>query len=492
MVLASLLIMCQWFVFVSVRKYLFKRYVPVTRKLAYTVLGALGVGNFLFLRLGFDTSLLVPDSLARQVVLVVYFGYLGWVLAASLFFLVLGTAEGIFRFKDLVFSYAGDHTERHSPPEALSGEDVSRSPVLPEVIQHQATDRLDHEGTAEPPETGLGKTMASSSGNGIPNDVGDTMTSRRSFLKWSAAVGLATTTGFAGWGVAAAYREPDIEVFPFEHSALKGLSRDLVFVQVTDFHYGLFMRTPELEKLVATLNSIEADALFLTGDLLHSPMTPAREARPILKQLRSRRYGNFAVMGNHDFYAGERRAVRLFEGGGLRLLRDEWLTIKEGGVNLHLGGIDDPMENWLWGKDFPGFTSFMEKAPEAPGMRVLLSHRPNVLPLASQRGIDLILAGHTHGGQVILPLPNGRGGLSVARIASKFTHGWYTADKCRMYLSRGVGLTFVPWRVNCPPEIAVFHLKPPAAKRSPARHTGRRSLGTMLQTMRSTSSLLKG
>lgn len=461
-VLAALLIMCQWLVVLSIRKYLFNRYVPVTRKVAYTVLGLLGVGNLLFIRLGFDTSLLVPDSVGRQAVLVAYFGYLGWVLASSLFFLVLGTLEGIFRLKDLVFSSSGDHSECHVKPEALSGHDVSGSPVPPEGMQTKVTNGLDHGGRAKSVETTWGSAMASCCGRGVPDDMGDTMTSRRSFLKWSAAVGVATTTGFAGWGVAAAYREPSIEAFEFEHPALKGLNRDLVFIQITDFHYGLFMRSPDLERLVDTLNTIEADALFLTGDLLHSPVTPAREARPILKQLKPRRYGNFAVMGNHDFYAGERRAVRLFEGGGLRLLRDEWLTIREGSVNLHLGGIDDPMENWLWGKDFPGFTTFMKEAPADPGMRLLLSHRPNVLPLAAREGIDLIVAGHTHGGQVILPLPNARGGVSLARIASRFTHGWYTWDQCHMYLSRGVGLTFVPWRVNCPPEIAVLHLKAPA------------------------------
>jgi hypothetical protein len=77
--------------------------------------------------------------------------------------------------------------------------------------------------------------------------------------------------------------------------------------------------------------------------------------------------------------------------------------------------------------------------------------------------MDLVLSGHTHGGQVIMPTLMKRRGVSLARVAYPYTHGWYRSGQTRMYLNRGVGLTFVPWRLNCPPEIAVLRLGPESA-----------------------------
>lgn len=488
-IVGALLIMCQWYVFLSIRKFILQRGVPVTRKVAYTVLGILGVVNYVFIKVGFDPSLLLPDSLGRQVVLVSYFTYLGWVLVTSLFFLLLGTLESTLRFKDLVFSFAAARSgSSHSLGLSMQG-DAPSCNLWTEKVDDTSTEACCQGCKAESPGAPLREPTSSYRDEKLSSDVADTITSRRSFLKWSASVGLATTAGFAGWGVASAYREPEIEEFEFQHPALAGFNRSLTFIQITDFHFGLFIRAAELERIVETLNSIDGDALFITGDMLHSPVTPASHARPILRRLRPRRYGNFAVMGNHDFYAGEYRAVKLFDRSGLRLLRDEWITYREDGLNLHLGGIDDPMENWLWGKEFPGFTTFMKGMPAEPGMRVLLSHRPNILPLASQEGIDFILSGHIHGGQVIVPMPKGHRGISLARIASRFTHGWYTMEDCHMYLSRGVGLTFVPWRVNCPPEIAVFHLKAPDGTKNAVRPTGLTRMRNLLRGMRNNGSL---
>jgi len=189
-------------------------------------------------------------------------------------------------------------------------------------------------------------------------------------------------------------------------------------------------------------------------------MTPVELATPVLKKLKPRRFGNFAVMGNHDFYAGEVRCVESLKQSGLILLRDQWVTMKDADCEIHIGGIDDPMSNWLWGTEFPKFRRFVKNGPKGDGMRILLSHRPGIFPHAARAGIDLTLAGHIHGGQIILPAPGGKRGVSLANLVSEYTHGWYKNGSSRMYLNRGVGLTFVPWRLNCPPEIAVFHLKP--------------------------------
>jgi len=456
--LAALFILCQWFVFVSVRNYLFQRYNPVSRKVAYGVLGLLGLANLLALKSAYD--LFSPDSWENLAASVAYFSYLGCVLILCLFFLALGGVSQVLRLKDAVYS-AINSRRRHT--EALSGgqeqflgragckaqpiealrEQKSLAGCKAELKSCQPTETA-------PPEVQL---------KPVPSSQGLSST-RRSFLKWTTAAGLVAAASYAGHGIAEAYARPVIEEFDLFYPELEGLTRPLTFIQITDFHFGMFMGSPELERLVKLVNAVEGDAVFITGDVFHSPLTRVERATPILKKLKPRRLGNFAVLGNHDFYTGESLAVGSLKESGLTLLRNQWITFREGSADIHLGGIDDPLVNWVWGAQFPSFQGFMDEAPRSPGMRILLSHRPSVLPIASQAGIDFVLSGHIHGGQIIFPYPGTDRGLSIARVASPFTHGWYRASKSRMYLNRGIGLTFVPWRINCPPEITVFHLHP--------------------------------
>jgi len=265
--------------------------------------------------------------------------------------------------------------------------------------------------------------------------------------------------GEAGKGLVEAYQPPVVEEFDLLIPGLD-LPVPLTLIQFTDFHYGQFLGDSELQRLVDMLNELEGDMVVITGDTFHSPISPIGQAPDILRTLRDRQFGNVTIMGNHDFYAGERRVVDALQAGGLTLLRNRWMTLNERGTRIHLGGIDDPMVNWVWGAKFPQFNAFMNKAPKGSGVRILLSHRPNILPLAGESGIDFVMAGHIHGGQIVIPLPGVQGGVSLASVASKFIHGWYQAGSCRMYLNRGAGLTFVPWRVNCPPEITVVHIRP--------------------------------
>jgi len=459
--LASLIVLSQWFVIVSIRKYLFRKYTPVTRKFAYPLLALLGLLNYMFVRLVFDPGVLPPDSFSQQVAAVAFFSYLGSVLVLSVFFLLVGAASTAMEVKDLLFTAVGSRKRGSNPVGRLDIKGVG-SPAA--HAPHQETEssvllRPNGEDEIDPPgESGILPP--------VPEEAGDCRSdsgvySRRSFLKLSAATGLASAAILSVHGIARAYGRAQLTEFDIVSPALRGLDRTVTLIHITDFHFGMFFGTRELEKLVETVNSIEGDAVIITGDIFHSPLSPLEKAPPVLKQLKNRRYGNVAVMGNHDFYAGERRSVDNIEKSGLHLIRDEWLTFTEGSARIHLGGMDDPKANWLMGKSFPNFPAFMKKAPGDPGLRVLLSHRPAVLPLASRAGIDLILSGHIHGGQIVVPVPGNRRGVSLARIVSPYTHGWYRMGKSRMYLNRGVGLTFVPWRINCPPEIAVFRLKPP-------------------------------
>lgn len=455
-VIGAWAILCQWFVFTSIRTYLFERYGPITRRIAYPVLILLGIINCAAAGLAFNTDWLPPDTYQRKVVTVLYFSYLGLVLAMSLFFLALGLFSRTLNFKDAVAAMIKKRIGRSKCRTMSAPSDVRNSKPTPAAA---ATSNPSTTGvTGKIREEGYTAEQCTHPEDQPPLRRHPPSPSRRAFLKWSTAAGFVGAFGYAGHGLAQAYQDPVVDEFPLSFPQLSGLRRPLTLIQITDLHFGLFVGSSEMKRLVDQTNSIEGDAVLITGDVFHSRINPVEPAIPLLKKLRPRRLGNFAVLGNHDFYAGEHRSVAAFRDGGLTLLRDQWVTLDHGNQPVHLGGIDDPLGSWLWGREFPGFQAFMEKAPTAPGIRILLSHRPNVLPLASNSDIDLVLSGHTHGGQVILPTCTPKRGLSLARLASPYTHGWYRQGETRMYLNRGVGLTFVPWRINCPPEIAVVHL----------------------------------
>ncbi|MEW6532053.1 MAG: metallophosphoesterase [Thermodesulfobacteriota bacterium] len=442
-IVASLFLLGQWYVFVSVRKYLFERYAQISRKEAYLALGLMGLANYLLVQLSFDPDILPTESFARKAASVFFFTYLGSVGFLCAFFALLWPVSVTVRLKDWLWALLRNR----------KGADGASAEVdLPKCSEHVSAQHAEVIRDREP---------AAGCVRLPPDRIEEKDLSRRSFLKWGAAAGLASTVFFSGRAIAQAYGNAVVEEFDLEFPGLVGLDRPITALQISDFHFGMFFGREELQKMVETVNRVEADILLVTGDVFHSPLTVVEDAVPILKQLKPRRLGNYAVMGNHDFYAGDYRCIDAIKKSGLILLRDKWITLDQGSAKIHLGGLDDPRSNWLWGMEFPNFLGFMRKAPREPGLRLVLSHRPAVLPLAANAGIDLVLAGHTHGGQIIMPSLNNHRGLSVARLVSPYTHGWYRQKDCRMYLNRGVGLTFVPWRVNCPPEITLFRLRGP-------------------------------
>ncbi len=457
---SALFVLCQWYVFMSVRHYVFGLYKPVSRRAAYTVLATLGVANLVAVQLALRPAAGTELVVSKEWAAIAFFTYLGTMLLLCLLFLLMGGVAHVFDLTRAVAAWICSFKKSAESVRSSQRGCISAGCKMPSadlMADDFETSSPGSKAVAEPhciATTPEPKWQSQSTETASPGP------SRRAFLKWGAAAGMVAVAGYAGHGLAEAYQAATVEEFDVLHPALDGLTKPLRLIQVTDFHFGMFFGNEELERLVNQINAVDGDALLVTGDLFHSPVTPVESATPILKKLRSRSLGNYAVLGNHDFYTGEWRSVAAIQGSGLELLRNQWRTFDQGTARVHLGGIDDPMDNWVWGTKFPEFPAVARKAPSGSGFRILLSHRPTVLPLASGAGIDLVLAGHTHGGQIILPV-QGRG-LSLARVASPYTHGWYRSGSSRMYLSRGVGLTFIPWRLNCSPEISVFHLKPAA------------------------------
>jgi predicted MPP superfamily phosphohydrolase len=256
---------------------------------------------------------------------------------------------------------------------------------------------------------------------------------------------------------------------------LQGLPSDLDglrVVQVSDLHAGPFFRAASVRRVVRLANACHPDLVVLTGDFVnYRSMRFFRASAPELARLKAP-LGSYACLGNHDHWedaAGVRAALR---NSGVRVLVNENVRVGKG---LYLAGVDDLMS----GK--PDLGRATRGIPKAAAV-VLLSHNPTALPLVSGRPW-LVLAGHTHGGQIALPFlgPRGtmrlpgirwlaywneslgvrlRGGRTAAVATYKYPAGWYQTGRARLYVSRGIGVNQgMPIRLNCPPEIACFTLR---------------------------------
>ncbi len=456
--LALIFVSSQFAVFGAVRRYVFGIYSRMGHRKGLKIFAGLFVLNMFLAVMSINSGWASPDSQAQKFLAVTFFSYLGvtaiiGVFLAALKTLYLTASLSVAGYRLLLIMISGDLGGVSNADKGVgaAGSDNGNSPGESSARASNGGYHADQtSGTpraVRPIAFGLTGVHIHSPGY---KKIAKTLV--LFVIAFFSSVGL--------YGVMEAYSEPRVEKFQIRDDKLKGLERPVTLIQVTDIHYGLFYDKSNLENLVNRLNSIAGDAVIMTGDVFHTRQTNVESAPEVLGKLIPRKFGNFVVMGNHDFYTGENRSIAAFDASGLTVLRDEWRTFSNGSAVIHLAGLDDPKKNWLSGQQFPNFQDVMEKSPSGGGFRILLSHRPTVFPLASKNGFELTIAGHTHGGQFVFPLGNSQKGWSPASVASPFTHGWYEHGNSRMYLNRGAGLTFIPWRINCAPEIAVFELMP--------------------------------
>jgi predicted MPP superfamily phosphohydrolase len=267
----------------------------------------------------------------------------------------------------------------------------------------------------------------------------------------------------SGYGASVGRRRFEVEHFDLPLSGLSSALSQISVVHLTDIHVGPFMPAEELAAYVEAINRLQPDLIALTGDFISSSASEVGSCVQVLSQLKAR-YGIFACMGNHDVYAGvEEELTRLFGDKGVRVLRNDAASLRIGNTSLSILGIDD----LNWGR--PDLSRAIKTAESDPGeMRLLLSHRPEIFPAAAQKGIEVVLSGHYHGGQV--KLASGPESFSIARLLTPYAEGlfhlprrhhaapWSARDSV-LFVSRGIGITGLPIRINCPPQIAHLTLR---------------------------------
>ena len=239
--------------------------------------------------------------------------------------------------------------------------------------------------------------------------------------------------------------------------ALADEHRGLRLGHLTDLHIGNALEGEALDALVRDANALDVDLLVLTGDIFDFDPAYVEDGARRLGGLRAP-LGVYAVLGNHDTYTGTDRVVEALRthAPGIRLLRDEYVALPVAGSPLYLAGIEDPGRGWN-SRDLH-LDSLDELAGRIPrdGPALLLVHRPQAFPQAARLGFPLVLAGHTHGGQLALPSRNGS--LNLSRIMTGFTRGLYQMEGSTLYVNRGIGFAGPALRFNCTRELATLEL----------------------------------
>ncbi|MGA7160528.1 MAG: metallophosphoesterase [Bacteroidota bacterium] len=222
---------------------------------------------------------------------------------------------------------------------------------------------------------------------------------------------------------------------------------------MSDIHSCVFMKKPAMDNYVAALNSLKTDVIFVPGDFVNSE---TEEVYPLAEAFSALRapYGVYGCLGNHDYYADVDVVAKEVDGCGVKLLRNDAVKINKGSSFINLVGVDDIPINGTPDTYLDRALSSVQNT----NPRILLCHKPYYLETFADRNIDLTLAGHTHGGQIVFA---NIGNMIVcpAALFSKYVWGLYKFGKSQMYVTRGIGTVGVPIRINCPPEITKITLQ---------------------------------
>ncbi len=225
----------------------------------------------------------------------------------------------------------------------------------------------------------------------------------------------------------------------------KALDR-LRIVQLSDLHLGPLTTAAQLSRAVEMANNLEPDIIALTGDYISHERQYAAPCAEVVGRLRAR-CGVYAVLGNHDHWTDAALITDLFRAEGITVLINEGMRFEKDGASFWLAGVNDTMVGL---EDIP----LAMAGSSEDEMKLLLAHNPIVLRRAERAGIDLVLSGHTHGGQVALrPERNGAGKTRRRVLNGLGRHG-----DTQIYVTRGLGTVILPIRYGCPPEVSLLEL----------------------------------
>jgi len=280
----------------------------------------------------------------------------------------------------------------------------------------------------------------------------DTDLSRRRALQAAGGVLMASPLAAIAYGALVErtnfhIRETDIP--------LKGLPQDLDglrILQLSDIHLGLFLSEKELARVIDAALELRPHIAFATGDFISTFGDPLEACIQQLARIKADA-GMLGCLGNHEYYAHvEPLATELAARAGIRILRGEAQQLRFGSAVVNVAGVD-----YQRVANKPHYLREAAGLVYPGALNVLLSHNPDVFPVAARQGYHLTLAGHTHGGQVTVEILDQT--INPARFFTPYVRGLYRLDEAAEYVTRGIGTIGIPARIGEAPEVTLLRLR---------------------------------
>jgi predicted MPP superfamily phosphohydrolase len=250
--------------------------------------------------------------------------------------------------------------------------------------------------------------------------------------------------------------EFEVAVVPVKLPRLSPNFSNYRIAQFSDLHLGGWLNRERLKVVVGLVKEQDPDLVVITGDFFSGPVWNEhldRAAEVLVEELSelTSKYLTLGVLGNHDYWSDADNARAALARAGIVEIGNSFHSIERGGEVLHIAGVDD-----IW-YEHDDLEQVLARLPET-GEAILLAHEPDFADRSAKTGrFGLQLSGHSHGGQVVLPL---LGAPLLPRLAHKYPSGLYKVGEMWQYTNRGVGMVDLSIRINCPPEITVFSLNP--------------------------------
>jgi uncharacterized protein len=278
-------------------------------------------------------------------------------------------------------------------------------------------------------------------------------TTRRKFLFGAAAAGAAA---LASDSVLLEPNRPRVVRQEFSLPRWPERLNGFTVAQLSDFHYDPYFSSHPLHSAISIVNHLHPDLIVLTGDFVTAPFLgddrkAAFEAEPCAQLLRQMNapHGLWAVLGNHDEATDHRHVTQALKAQNIQVLANQSQAIEHDGARFWLAGVNDVLSKTA---DIP---KTLRSVP-ADDAVILLAHEPDFADHAAEFPIDLQLSGHSHGGQIRIPLLPP---LYLPALGKKYVLGSYRIGPLTLYTNAGLGTIGVPARLNCPPEITLLMLR---------------------------------
>jgi uncharacterized protein len=278
-------------------------------------------------------------------------------------------------------------------------------------------------------------------------------TTRRQFLRAAAAAG---AVAVAGDGIFLEPNRPRVVrhnfLLPRWPERLNGFTVALL----SDFHYDPYFSVHPLHAAIPLVNNLHPDLIVLTGDFVSVPLAgdekkAASAAEPCARLLRQMTapHGLWAVMGNHDQDTDPEHVTRALQAENIHVLANQSQAIERDSARIWLAGLNDVFSRTA------DVSKTLSRVPKGEAV-ILLVHEPDFADEVSRFPVDLQLSGHSHGGQIRIPLLPP---LYLPALAKKYVLGTYKVGPLMLYTNAGLGTVTVPVRLNCPPEITLLTLR---------------------------------